>query len=73
MKTNKKNQIIQETGEILKELAILMKIHDYPDTIPFINSVLEFMEKELDTETCEKIRVGFVKLKQDRKMLFEGR
>jgi len=68
-----KNEIIQETGEILKELAFLMEIHDYLDTIPFINSVLEFMEEEYGTEICDKIKTKFIKLKQDRKMLFEGR
>jgi hypothetical protein len=68
-----KNKIIQATGEILKELAFLIKIHDYPDTIDFIKSILEFMEEEYDTETCDKIKAKFMRLKQDRKMLFEGR
>jgi len=68
-----KSETIKETGKILRELAFLMKIDDYPNTIPFIKTILEFMEEEFDEESCETIRVKFKKLKEDRELLLRGR
>ena len=55
-----KDEIIQETEKILKELTFLLGLHDYPDAICLCEVLVKFMKEVLDEKKCEFLRAGLI-------------